>query len=183
MSLLNGKLVSLRTVRQTDLEVLYEHHHDVANRGPFFPIGVKAEPLFRSAFASTGFWGEDEGMLLITTASGELAGHIEFFRTVSYLDELELSYQIYSPTHAGKGLATEAVKLLTGYLFDRKKYNRIRLIIHPDNAASRRIAEKCGYVHEGTARGAWYHRGRSHDVEVYALLRAEHEGSAREGSR
>jgi RimJ/RimL family protein N-acetyltransferase len=32
------------------------------------------------------------------------------------------------------------------------------------------VAEKCGYKHEGTARGAWYNRGRHHDVEVYAIL-------------
>jgi RimJ/RimL family protein N-acetyltransferase len=90
------------------------------------------------------------------------------------LDELELSYHIYSSDHAGKGIATEAVKLLTGYLFDRLKYNRIRLIIHPDNAASKRVAEKCGYKFEGTARGAWFHKGRNHDVDVFALLRDEY---------
>ena len=26
---------------------------------------------------------------------------------------------------------------------------------------------------EGTARGAWYHQGKNHDVEIYALLRHE----------
>ena len=48
--------------------------------------------------------------------------------------------------------------------------NRIRLVVHPDNAASRRLAEKCGFRHEGTARGAWYHKGKHQDVEIYALL-------------
>jgi RimJ/RimL family protein N-acetyltransferase len=51
--------------------------------------------------------------------------------------------------------------------------NRIRLIIHPDNAPSRRVADKCGFRHEGTARGAWFSKGKHHDVEVYAVLRRD----------
>jgi RimJ/RimL family protein N-acetyltransferase len=43
-------------------------------------------------------------------------------------------------------------------------------VIHPDNVASRRLAEKCGFRHEGTARGAWYHKGIHQDVEIYAVL-------------
>jgi len=100
-------------------------------------------------------------------------GHIEFFKTVSYLDELELSYQIYEQAARGRGYVTEAVDLLVRYLFSRLKVNRIRLVIHPDNRASCRVAEKCGFTHEGTARGAWYHCGKNHDVDVYAILRDE----------
>lgn len=63
--------------------------------------------------------------------------------------------------------------MLTRYLFETKRMNRIRLIIHPENLVSRRLAERCGYRHEGTARGAWFNEGVHHDVEVYAILRAE----------
>jgi RimJ/RimL family protein N-acetyltransferase len=161
-------------VRETDLDRLYEFHQDIANRGEYFPIGVVSEPAFKRAFHETGFWQDKEGMLLIVSDTDEILGHIEFFITVAYLDELELSYHIYSQEHHGKGIATDAVKLMTGYLFDRKKNNRIRLIIHPDNLASKRIAEKCGYRFEGVARGAWFHEGRSKDVEVHAILRADH---------
>jgi [ribosomal protein S5]-alanine N-acetyltransferase len=175
--MLKGERISLRTVRQTDLEKMYEFHHDIANRGDFFPIGVASEKVFQSAFHESGFWGETKGMLLIVDDAGEMLGHVEFFETVAYLDELELSYIIYSRENDRRGIATEAVRLMTGYLFDRKKHNRIRLIIHPGNAASKRVAEKCGYKLEGTARGAWFHRGRNHDVEIYALLREEHYGA------
>jgi RimJ/RimL family protein N-acetyltransferase len=46
-------------------------------------------------------------------------------------------------------------------------------VIHPDNSGSRRVAEKCGFQHEGTARGAWYNQGRHHDVEIYSILHSE----------
>ena len=168
-----GEKINLRTVRESDVSALYNFHQDIANRGLYFPTGILSEPVFLKRYQETGFWEEDDGMLLIVSQDDEILGHIEFFRTVAYLDELELSYQIYSSTYYGKGIATEAVTLLTRYLFDRKKNNRIRLIIHPDNEGSKRVAQKCGYQFEGVARGAWYHQGHNHDVEVYALVREE----------
>jgi RimJ/RimL family protein N-acetyltransferase len=171
--MLKGETITLRLVHESDLEQLYLFHQDIENRGQYFPLGVIPEPIFHQRFAKTGFWEKEEGMLLIVNDEDVILGHIEFFQTVSYLDELELSYHIYASKNAGKGIATEAVKLMTGYLFGRNKHNRIRLIIHPENLASRRVAEKCGYIHEGTARGAWYHNGQNHDVEVYALLRKD----------
>ena len=168
--MLRGTSISLRPVRESDLEVLHAFHVDIDNRGEFYPRGITSETAFRKDFQENGFWSTEEGMLVTVSASDEILGHIEFFRTVDYLDELELSYQVYSPEQRGKGIATEAVNLLVRYLFDTKRFNRIRLVIHPDNGASRRLAEKCGFQHEGTARGAWYNRGSHHDVEVYAIL-------------
>ena len=42
-----------------------------------------------------------------------------------------------------------------------------------DNIASRRIAEKCGYKHEGKFRKFFYMRGKHHDCHVLSLLREE----------
>jgi RimJ/RimL family protein N-acetyltransferase len=109
--MLRGEKITLRPVHESDLDCLYEFHEDIGNRGPYFPIGVMAEPVFKRRFHETGFWEEHEGMLVIVNDGDEIVGHIEFFRTVPYLDELELSYHIYSGEHAGKGYATEAVEL------------------------------------------------------------------------
>lgn len=171
--MLKGKTITLRPVRESDLEQLYTDHVEIDNRGDFFPRGILAQPAFYKQFHETGFWGKDDGMLVISAPDGALWGHIEFFKTVNYLDEYELSYHVYTPEQRGKGVATEAVNLLVRYLFETKRVNRIRLVIHPDNKASRRLAEKCGFRHEGTARGAWYHRGHHQDVEVYAILHDE----------
>ena len=171
--MLKGKSITLRPVRDTDLDVLYAFHTDIDNRGDFFPRGIIAQPVFQKRFQDDGFWSKEEGMLIITSPNDTMLGHIEFFKTVNYLDEMELSYQIYAADQRGKGLATEAVQMLVRYLFETKQVNRIRLVIHPDNLASRRLAEKCGFHHEGTARGAWYNKGKHHDVEIYAVLHDE----------
>lgn len=175
--MLDGETVRLRLVREEDLPALHAFEEDISNRGDHFPIGVTSLTRLRERFAEDGLWSPTEGTLIIEGMDGELLGHIEFFATVAYLDEIELSYLVYSVAHRGRGSATDAVRLLSTYLFARTKVNRLRLVIHPGNEASRRVAVKAGYTLEGIARGAWYHRGRNHDVEVWSLLRAEHAGA------
>jgi len=132
-----------------------------------------SQTAFRGAFAEHGFWQKTEGMLIIESPEGEIAGHIEFFHPVSYWDAFELSYQLYADQFAGRGFVTEAVQLLVDYLFGAKKEHRIHLVIVRENDASRRIADKCGFVLEGTVRGAFFNDGRNQDVLLYSLLRTD----------
>ncbi|MEV1129070.1 GNAT family protein [Agromyces sp. NPDC049794] len=171
--MLTGEKVVLTPVREADLPAFYDAHVDIRNRGAFFPLGVLSESTVRSRFAETGFWEPEEGTLLIRNLDGEMVGHIEFFPPVGYWDAFELSYQLYDAAGAGRGYTTEAVQLLVDYLFASKKKHRIQLVIVPDNVASKRIAEKCGFTYEGLVRGAFFNGGRNHDVELYGLVRTD----------
>lgn len=171
--MLHGSRITLRTVREGDLDALYDAHTDLASRGAYFPLGVRSEPTFRRRFAETGLWDREDGLLVLVDGEGAIVGHIEFFRPVSYWDAWELSYQLYGDAHAGKGYTTEAVQLLVDYLFATKRNERIHLVIVPENAASKRVAEKCGFTFEGVARGAFFNDGRSQDVELWSLLRSD----------
>jgi ribosomal-protein-alanine N-acetyltransferase len=171
--MLSGDRVVLRPIREANLPTFIDAHLDIRNRGAYFPLGVASEPVLRRRFAENGLWERSEGTLLIWNQTDEIVGHIEFFTPVSYWDAFELSYQLYGDRHAGHGYTTEAVQLLVDYLFATKKRHRIHLVIVPGNAASVRIAEKCGFVLEGTVRGAFFNDGRNHDVLLYSLLRTD----------
>ena len=171
--MLVGGSVTLRQVREADLDALYDAHTNIRNRGAYFPLGVMSQTAFRAQFAEHGFWQKTEGMLVIESPEGEIAGHIEFFHPVSYWDAFELSYQLYSDRYAGRGLVTEAVRLLVDYLFGVKREHRIQLVIVGENVASRRIAAKCGFTLEGTVSGAFFNDGRNQDVLLYSLLRTD----------
>ncbi len=170
--MLSGERVHLRPIRGQDLPAFIAAHVDIGNRGAFFPLGVVSEPVLQRRFAETGLWQPDEGTLLIWH-DDEIVGHIEFFVPVSYWDAFELSYQLYDDRHAGHGYTTEAVQLLVDHLTATKKQHRLHLVIVPGNAASVRVAERCGFVLEGTARGAFFNGGRNHDVLLYSLLRTD----------
>ena len=171
--MLTGTLTTLRQIRDGDLELLWQRHADIDDRVLYFPIGVMSLPKFSRQYSENGFCSEEEGMLVISDREGGILGHIEFFRTANYLDEFELSYQIYGKENRNRGVATEVVQLLTRYLFEKSKWNRIRLMIHPDNKASVRVAEKAGYTFESIALGVWYNRGVNHDLAIYRILRRE----------
>lgn len=51
--------------------------------------------------------------------------------------------------YANRGYTTKAVEILTQYAFDELKLHRVEINLRPENASSRRVAEKAGYIFEG----------------------------------
>jgi RimJ/RimL family protein N-acetyltransferase len=80
---------------------------------------------------------------------------------------------MFDPLQQGQGIMTEALSLFTDYLFQSTKIHRVQLIIADGNIASEKVAQKCGFTYEGTARQAMFARGRHWDMKLYALLRDE----------
>ncbi len=82
-------------------------------------------------------------------ATGEFVGELGFAdmkRDIQpSLEGLpELGWALVSHAH-GKGYATEAVRAVIAWGDQRFGRARTVCIIHPDNLASIRVAEKCGY--------------------------------------
>ncbi len=70
---------------------------------------------------------------------------------------------------SGHGLMTRAVARLLDHAFGTLSLHRVELRAAVRNRASRALAERLGFRHEGTARGAQLVRGRHLDLAVYAL--------------
>ena len=51
--------------------------------------------------------------------------------------------------YANQGLTTQAVNTLTDYAFTYLNLHRVEINLRPENLASRRVAEKAGYIFEG----------------------------------
>ena len=71
----------------------------------------------------------------------------------------------------GIGIATEAVRAMTEYLF--AKHNLVRLHAHVFewNSASIRVLEKCGYIREAVLRRSVIKNERIIDEMLYAFVR------------
>ena len=52
--MLHGNSVLLRPVQAADVDRLYSARIDIANRGAFFPLGVRSESDFRRSYSETG---------------------------------------------------------------------------------------------------------------------------------
>jgi RimJ/RimL family protein N-acetyltransferase len=85
--------------------------------------------------------------------------------------EVELGYLVGAPAR-GRGVATFLLSELTAWAFGWGAY-RVELHINADNTASRRVAERCGYVLEGTLRQTWLKPGRRVDTTVWSRLASD----------
>lgn len=168
-----GKNIQLRLIQQKDLSLLYEKINDPLLRGEHLPPILVSETQLQEMFVKTGFCALDEARLLIVDLQDNLLGTMHFFKATAYSDAMELSFLIFSPSHRNKGYAAEAVTITCDYLFSQRRLNRIQLSIAFSNDASKRVAQKCGFVLEGTARGALFLMGKDIDMNIYSLLRAE----------
>ncbi|HYG17236.1 MAG TPA: GNAT family protein [Bacteroidia bacterium] len=97
----------------------------------------------------------------------ELIGHI-FAKSIEWkIPKCELGYWIGSG-YEGQGYTTEALTLLAAHCFEKLKMKKLFIRIIPGNEASRRVAEKAGFVKEGVLRNEFRtYNNQLVDVEYY----------------
>jgi RimJ/RimL family protein N-acetyltransferase len=78
-----------------------------------------------------------------------------------------------APGARGRGVATHAVRLLARWALAELGLARLELTCGPDNEASQRVAERCGFVREGLLRSHAPFKGARRDSVIYSLLPAE----------
>jgi len=87
----------------------------------------------------------------------------------------EIGYWL-GESYWGRGIATEALLLVTAHVFET--FNLLRLFALPfaDNAGSIRVLEKAGYVREGLLRSSSVKYGQPRDQLIYARVNASWRG-------
>ena len=78
-----------------------------------------------------------------------------------------------APWARGRGIMTQAVRLVCRWGFDELDLGRIEWWANVGNHASRRVAEKAGFTMEGTVRARLLHRGVRVDGWGAGLLPGE----------
>ena len=95
---------------------------------------------------------------------GDMAIHLSADSKVA-----EVGYML-ARSEWGKGYATEAVERVVDYLFDDLRVGRVEAKVHPENTASARVLERCGFIYEGTTRASHWQGESSSDDAVFAML-------------
>ncbi len=103
---------------------------------------------------------------------GKFAGFItlELNKIPRYKHSAIIGYGLHKDFR-GKGIATEAVKKITSYGFNKLKLKRISGYCRSFNKASAKVLKKAGYKHEGTLRKNKFVKGRYLDDMVWAKVR------------
>ncbi|WP_370276196.1 GNAT family N-acetyltransferase [Roseovarius indicus] len=86
-----------------------------------------------------------------------------------------LGYWVGAP-YARQGYMREAIAGMVHHAFERLDLSRLEAACLPENQASRRLVEKCGFKYEGVAQSYLQINGRWRTHVLYASLRADRRG-------
>lgn len=170
--MLKGQLCTVRHLLNTDLNTFIALNNDLPSRGPWFSAHFKSPETVRKEFLQNGFVTDDSELFVIEDLAHNIVGVITHFKTRTPTSR-EIGYRLFDPKLAGRGYTSEALRLLCAYLFRVYTWHRLEVLAAPDNIASIRVAEKCGFRAEGTLRAAFFLNGRYQDVKILSLLRPE----------
>ena len=180
-STVEGLKVRLRPLEERDLPCFVEWLADreltrwLTQRRPYTQLGSGGEsPTLDGEYE----WHEQrrrdpDGMLwAIETVDRRLLGHLEL-RIAAHAHRAELGIAIQDKSQWGRGLGTEAVRLLLGQAFGEMGLNRVELHTHEENARAIRSYEKCGFKREGLWRQHNFSEGKFGNTVSMAILREE----------
>ncbi|MEU8303631.1 GNAT family protein [Actinomadura sp. NPDC048955] len=167
--------VRLRAVQMADAEalaVLYRENRAYLRpwepeRGEaYFTVDGQRANLRElvEAYAVEEMW---PGVILV---DGEIAGRITLNNILrGPLQSCFVGYWV-ARAHAGRGVATEAVRQALDVAFGALLLHRVEAFTRVDNLASQRVLERNGFTPVGTARRHIHLDGRWHDERLFERL-------------
>lgn len=180
--MMRGKLTGLRARAAGDAEILHAGlYEDVAGwvRGsnrPWVPLAAPASPY--AAVAASHEEAAASGAAefsVVELASGELAGAMGLWNIDQHNRSAHIGIELL-PAFRGRGLGTDAVRVICRYGFTLRGLHRLQMETLSDNAAMIAVAVKLGFAREGMLRGSsWLDGGFADDV-IFGLLAEEFAG-------
>ncbi|GAQ52998.1 GNAT family N-acetyltransferase [Streptomyces sp. LBUM 1476] len=168
---MNGDSVTLRPVREDDLLVLEAFLVDAELTGPFQWFGWADPARFRRRWAENGMLTDDGGHLTVA-ADEDPVGFVAWHKTgvTRAAHYWNIGIQLL-PDACGRGIGTQAQRLLVRYLFAHSTAQRVEADTDIGNLAEQRALEKLGFTREGVLRSAAFRDGHWRDLVRYSILR------------
>lgn len=85
----------------------------------------------------------------------------------------DISLLIGDKNYWGKGIATEAIKLISSFGFNQLNLHKLKAGCYSENKGSERAFLKAGYFIEGTLKQHFFSKGNYQDTTLLALLSNE----------
>lgn len=110
---------------------------------------------------------------MIQTSDKQMIGCIGLVNIDAENDHAEIGY-ILLPEFQGKGFMHEAMQAVIDFSFEKLGVHRLSGNVDPENTASSKVLEKCGFKLEGHLREHEIFEGRYLDSLIYGLLNREY---------
>ncbi|MFG1805497.1 GNAT family N-acetyltransferase [Streptomyces sp. NPDC049040] len=165
--------ILLRPVGEDDVPALTGMINDPAIAAPFQWFGWQDPARMSRNWAENGMLGPDGGRLAVVDGTG-LLGLVSWRKIetagASHFWNIGI---ILFPEARGRGVGTEAQRLLVRYLFAHTPVMRIEADTEVDNIAEQRSLEKAGFTREGVLRSVVFRDGAWRDGIIYGIVRGD----------
>lgn len=143
---------------------------DIATWNPAGGGDISAEERAPLWIASRATWGPDHASWVVRDHDGTVIGQVSLHHLDHEAGTGEIGYWL-TPRGRGRGIGAAAVDAATTYALEGLGLFRIELFHAVENEGSCRLALRCGYLLEGTARQSYrYGDGLRHDEHLHAVL-------------
>ncbi len=167
--------LTLREPRPTDADALFVIRSNPALM-EFIPRPIAQTPADAAALLTLMRDGQVQNekinWAICRVGDDTLIGMIGYVRIYPDAHRAEIGYILHADYH-GQGLMDEALAATIAYGFGAMNLHSIEAIIRPENAASRKLIERNGFVQEGLFRENQFFNGQYRDSVVYSRLAAE----------
>ncbi|MFD3560150.1 GNAT family N-acetyltransferase [Streptomyces sp. NPDC058686] len=176
---LTGEKTVLRPFTAADADTMAEIIDDpeVRRFTGDSPSDLTLESL-RAWYGSRSAQPDRLDLAVTDRATGELVGEV-------VLHEWSPAHRsctfrtLVGPAGRGRGIGTEAMRLIVGHGFERLGLHRVALDLFSHNHRARHVYEKVGFVEEGVVRQSVLRDGQWYDETLMSVLApewAEHRG-------
>ncbi|WP_405993201.1 GNAT family N-acetyltransferase [Streptomyces sp. NBC_00986] len=167
---LTGEKTVLRPFTASDADPMWRLIQDPeVVRFTFGPSTELTLERLRSVYGARATQSDRLDLAVTDPATGELLGEVVLFEWDPAARSCTFRTLI-GPRGRGRGIGTEATRLILGYGFEQLGLHRVQLEVYGHNHRARRVYEKVGFVVEGVRREAQLRDGEWVDEVVMVVL-------------
>ncbi|MFI1754399.1 GNAT family N-acetyltransferase [Streptomyces sp. NPDC020571] len=180
---LTGDKTVLRPFTAEDADAMWEIINDPeVVRFTFEPATELTLDKLRSWYGVRTADPDRLDLAVTDRATGELVGEVVLYEADPAARSCTFR-TLVGPRGRGRGLGSEATRLIVGHAFEQVGLHRVQLEVYADNPRARRVYEKAGFVVEGVRREAAPRDGAWVDEVLMAVLDHEWAAQGRDAGR
>jgi len=176
--MLTGERIHLRPVTLDDVTDRYVRWMNDAEVTRFLEVRwAKQTAETIRAYVQQLLSKSDEPFFAIcVNGTGEHLGNIKLGPINPHHRTADVSLVIGEKAWWGKGIATEAIRLVTAHAFDELGLRKLKAGCYAENLGSAHAFERCGWRREGLQRAQAICDGKETDVILLGIRAGEHRG-------
>ena len=168
-----GKRVTLRAVEQDDIPDILSHFNDIEVRrflNMITPVSAEEEEKWIQNLTQQRKAGTAYVFTMELQKPKQFLGVCGLIQVDAIHRSAALGIAMQNKRYWGKGLGTEAIRLLIDFGFNIINLHRIYLTVFENNLRAQRVYEKVGFTKIGRQRDAICRFGRYFDLLSMDLL-------------